>query len=519
MTWPRLVFGVLLTTLITRSYCFTTEIKRNSLSYEEARNAVMDAEDLLSTGGNIVLSKKEEAVNRIFMKYKMAELAVGYEGGDENYAPGMHFFKGKKIIDNSKVFKFLKKMPKGALLHAHNSAQVSSEWVIKNLTYTPGLLTCVNQDGVTVLSFRKSEKHNCNSRYSTVNLKRRKSEGRKFFDRQLEKSINLYTPVPELEYMSLNKVWTRFQNIFSTISDVLKYLPAFRTFHWRMLEELYEDGIMYLEVRMEFKKLYDEEGKEYPPEFAAMELMSLVKRFRALHPDFLGLKVIYSTNRKIELRGVSNKLEAFKKFHKEDPNFVIGFDLVGQEDLGNSLYNLIDELKALPDSAKYFFHAGETNWYGAASDYNLLDAILLNSTRIGHGYALLKHPVLWNAVKKRDIALEISPISNQVLNLVWDLRNHPAAFFISENVPIVITNDDPGFWNAKGLSYDFYYAIMSFAPNYAGLKTLKQLVWNSIKYSVLNESEREEAYDTLERKWDMFLDRIIADEIQNSLKE
>ncbi|XP_055849822.1 adenosine deaminase 2 [Episyrphus balteatus] len=494
--------------------CFTTKGKLNSLSYEEARNAVMDAEDLLSTGGTILLSQKEQLVNRIFMKHKLAELSEGFLENDETYAPGMHFFKAKKLIEKSKVFQFLQEMPKGALLHAHNSALVSSEWVIRNLTYMPGLLSCVDNSGVTVFTFRKSPiKHDCNSSYSLVSLRRQKSWNKTEFDKELEKTINLYTPFPEVEYSSLNKVWAKFQNVFNSISDVLKYIPAFRTYHWRLLEELYHDGIMYLELRMEFKTLYDEEGEEYPPQFAANELIAIVQRFRALYPDFLGVKVIYSTNRKVDQKRVSNKLEAFKKFHQEYPKFVIGFDLVGQEDLGNSLYDFIEELKELPETAKYFFHAGETNWFGSSSDYNLLDAILLNSTRIGHGYALVKHPVLWNAVKKRDIALEVSPISNQVLNLVWDLRNHPGAFFISENMPIVITSDDPGFWNTKGLSYDFYYAIMSFAPNHAGLKTLKQLVWNSIKYSVLNEYERKEAYALLDQKWDEFLDRIIENDV------
>lgn len=52
---------------------------------------------------------------------------------------------------------------------------------------------------------------------------------------------------------------------------------------------------------------------------------------------------------------------------------------------------------------------------------------------------------------------------------------------MAENMPMIISNDDPGFWNAKGLSYDFYYAYMSFAPVSAGLRTLKQLALNSIK--------------------------------------
>jgi adenosine deaminase CECR1 len=93
----------------------------------------------------------------------------------------------------------------------------------------------------------------------------------------------------------------------------------------------------------------------------------------------------------------------------------------------------------------------------------------------------MKHPYVWNTIKSRDIAIEINPISNQVLHLVEDLRNHPATFYMSENIPIVISNDDPGFWNARGLSYDMYYAVMAFAPMNAGLKTLKQLVYNSLK--------------------------------------
>ena len=47
-------------------------------------------------------------------------------------------------------------------------------------------------------------------------------------------------------------------------------------------------------------------------------------------------------------------------------------------------------------------------------DQNLFDAILLNTTRIGHGYALSKHPVLMKIVKERGIAVEVDPISNQV---------------------------------------------------------------------------------------------------------
>jgi adenosine deaminase CECR1 len=57
------------------------------------------------------------------------------------------------------------------------------------------------------------------------------------------------------------------------------------------------------------------------------------------------------------------------------------------------------------------------DWFGSPTDFNVIDAVLLNTTRIGHGYSIMKHPYIWNAVKTRDIAIEINPISNQVNRL------------------------------------------------------------------------------------------------------
>ncbi|XP_017084644.2 adenosine deaminase 2 [Drosophila eugracilis] len=482
---------------------------QTTLSYEQARQAVLLAEEELMTGGHTYLNSQEAKVDDIFMEYKLGELSQGFRNAEQN-AAALHFFKAKPLIDRSGVFRFLQKMPKGAVLHLHNTASVSSKWVVDDLSYMPGLLRCTTATGRSVLTFRRTPKeHKCQSDYVRVSDERRNSLDRRIYDQNFERLINLYTPVPELEFPTITQVWDRFQDMFDIIGDALTYLPAFRAYHWQMLEELYNDNVMYAEIRTSCKTLYDASGRTFSRERTIRELYSLNEKFVKLHPDFLGIKIIVAVYRGYEMDQLRETVEEFRHLHHALPHFVVGFDLVGQEDKGKPLYALLSALRDLPPTARLFLHGGETNWFGASTDINLLDALLLNTTRIGHGYALAKHPILLNAVKSRQIAVEVSPISNQVLHLVWDLRNHPGAQYLSLDVPIVICSDDPGFWNAKGLSYDFYYAIMSLAPNNAGLRILKTLVWNSVKFSTLTEEEKTRAFQILELTWSRFIDKVL----------
>jgi len=145
-----------------------------------------------------------------------------------------------------------------------------------------------------------------------------------------------------------------------------------------------------------------------------------------------------------------------------------------------------------------YLHSGESNW---AENENLYDAVLLGASRIGHGIALIKHPLLMEIVKARGVAIEVCPISNQILGFVPDLRNHPAVSYINAGMPVVLSPDDPGIMR-HSLSHDFYTAFMAWGLD---LRSLKQLAMNSLVYSTMNPDEKGQALAAWNTRWTAFI--------------
>lgn len=477
-------------------------------SQPDSRDLILDAEKKHRTGGNAYLTDKESQANAILAKLRSKALLEGITNST-GFAPAMHFFLAKPLIESSPIFHILKAMPKGSVLHLHNTAAVSSKWVIKNLTYRPEAKLC-EVNGIVYFTVRQSTYCGSEPQKSIVEL-RAKNESAEAFDLWLESFINLKLRDPDLMHTDVNTVWKDFQQIFDICKDLLMYKPFFEDYHRQMLREFYDDNVQYIELRSSLSKVYDANGKKYN-EFETVKIISdIVESFKKEHPSFFGVKIIYAKHRSVDNETVESILEKYIALNAKFPDLVVGVDLVGQEDINNPLIFFSDKLRKFEKTAPYFFHAGETNGYGSEADLNLVDAVLLNSRRIGHGYSLYKHPVLWKMVKEKGIALEVCPLSNQVLRLVSDLRNHPAVFYVSESVPVVIAPDDPGFWDSMAVSFDFYYALMSLAPYSAGIGFLKQIVWDSVKYSTLTETERTQYAELLQPRWEAFLEHVISE--------
>ena len=122
---------------------------------------------------------------------------------------------------------------------------------------------------------------------------------------------------------------------------------------------------------------------------------------------------------------------------------------MGEESKGYPLKEFVPELLDFKKKCHaehldipFLFHCGETLAVGNDTDGNLYDALLLGAKRIGHGFALPRHPYVLEQMKKDNICIELCPISNEILGLTPRVNGHAMYSLLANNVHCSVNTDN-----------------------------------------------------------------------------
>ena len=224
--------------------------------------------------------------------------------------PGMMFSLAKDRMERSTLWKIVRGMPKGTLLHCHLEAMVDLPWLLDEIFQTEGAQICASAPlntpearlgtdfTVQFVHPNRAQKNSFNiwdSSYEPGALVSLHTMADAFPDGGKEgflawiTSRCTITPDEALNHHhGPNDIWRKFISCFPILSSIINYEPIFRKFMFKMCQDLRRDGVSWVDMRTVFSRpFYRTDSEEPEPDFdlklTVME--EEIKRASTAEPD------------------------------------------------------------------------------------------------------------------------------------------------------------------------------------------------------------------------------------------
>ncbi|KAK3292643.1 uncharacterized protein B0H64DRAFT_377148 [Chaetomium fimeti] len=509
-----------------------------SLGFDFIRTEM--ANDLEIRANRVLQRLKKNDIARF---YETAPKKRGYRGQEHPRFYGDHFLSNADLIEQTQLFALCRAMPKGAHLHIHFNANLLPSvllgiakdmermfiWSNIALDRPEAYNLCRIQFSImsedTVVKRGKGDPFDENYQCGTVmqfqEFREAYPGGQEAADQFLQSKLVFQEEEAHNLLQTPEGAWEKFNARTQMMKGLFNYKTAYRRYTRQCLEEFVDDKIQYAEIRPNFmssNQVWEDDGSCRVDNVGIMDL--IIDEYEAFQKDhnrqtLKGLKVIYCTPRSFSEEQVGEALTQCFQFKMDDKfsKYIAGFDLVGEESKGKPLKDFAQQFlqfqalcKAAGVDIPLLLHCGETLDIGTDTDGNLLDALLLGAKRIGHGFALPRHPYVMSQMKQRGVCVEVCPISNEILGLTPRMSGHSVYNLLANNVPCTISADNATLFRSR-LSHDFYQVMAGKSD--MTLHGLRQLVEWSIDHSCMEPKLMKEVRESWEEMWYEFCQEIV----------
>jgi len=456
-------------------------------SYLEQRK-ILENENANLVGN--VINDSEKKVDSLLNNYKNAV----YSENETDRLFKMNLLSNDKLWE-SDLYKLICEMPKGADLHVHATALVPAHKLIGFVKTHTELLVDINDGHIYHIDEETYNKEKC----FTLS---------EILDKGMLSVADIEKKWSMLGRVHNQNVWEYFENLLCIFESIEYSYDTLFDYYVFAFKDYLSLGINHIEIHAVLS-----EDRE-----KAFELTNVIKKayfaVKKEHTELIvsiicaGLKYL-GVEESVPKTYLENALwlkdKILDDFYPEEPHrFIIGFDLVNEEDKSVPLKDfaplLLECREKYPDFNLYI-HCGES--LDAQSD-NLIDAYLLDSKRVGHGMNLYRYPKLLQRYAEREICLECCVISNQTLKYTKDIRLHPGAEYLKRGVTIALCSDDPVCQEHEQLCDDFFASVICWNLN---ISDIKQLCINSILYSGVDSKQKSQMIGNFKKAWQEFIEK------------
>ena len=241
----------------------------------------------------------------------------------------MMFRQAKNKMEQTKLWKIVRRMPKGALLHCHLEAMVDLDWLFREALATDGICICSHKGGLVTSEERMelgfsfqytnqaqpyvniwSEDYNPNTWVPITEAAHTfPVGGREGFITWLKSRCSI-TPEESLNHHhGVNAIWRKFISCFQGLRTLIYYEPLYRKFLRKFFLDLVDDGVHWVDIRAGFAFEYRKEGSDLPEE-GYVEVVRVLgdemEKFQGSEQgrNFWGARMIWTTIRGFDKRDI-----------------------------------------------------------------------------------------------------------------------------------------------------------------------------------------------------------------------
>lgn len=136
-------------------------------------------------------------------------------------------------------------------------------------------------------------------------------------------------------------------------------------------------------------------------------------------------------------------------------------------------------------------HGGEVD----EPNHHVRDTLLLGADRIGHGTNLITDPETLLLMRVGKFAVEVSLVSNLLLDYIERAEEHPFAEYLRLGIPVTLATDDRGMWNSN-MTDEYFSAVTAFNLSWDELVTVGRY---SLEFAFVPDAMKAELLDDYER--------------------